>query len=91
VKKFKRWLVNRISPFILKHYKKDFENYVYWAIEQQCHTIKHYIDYAAENGVHIQLQLDPSALPFGMTLEYLDEDEDDPTRPDLRIVPEDEQ
>ena len=92
LKKLKKRLINLVAPFILAFYKRDFENLLIWSVEMQLKMLKEAILLAGEKGVHVEIQLEPSTVPMGVTVFHLmdERDREKAKGPDISLVKDDE-
>ena len=75
----------------MKMWEKEFKAMLEYAIEQQCEMLKFQIAEAAEIGVDIQLQLDPTKVPMGVSVYFVDYGEEFEEKPNpFKIVSEED-
>lgn len=73
---------------MVKYYSKDFRALVDWAVKRQTDALKEEIKNAANQGVTIEIYLDPRVVPMGMNVfKYLDPN----AKPNLSIVKDEDE
>lgn len=80
-----------MQPVILRLWEREFKVMLENAVARQCDMLKFQIQEAAELGVDISLQLDPTKIPLGLDIYFVQYEESEKSKEKhLKIVPEDD-